>query len=61
MLVEVKTRDTALSDSVRYFKTATRAPYAFQAVIELPYVDVDCFSRTDPSIVPARTLLSQLL
>jgi hypothetical protein len=34
---------------------------AFQAVTDLPYVDVDCFGRTDPVVVPARTLLSQLL
>jgi len=29
--------------------------------MELPYVDADCFSRPDPTIVPARTFLSQLL
>ena len=61
LLVEVKTRDTALSDSLRYFQAATRASHAFQVVIELPHVDVDCFSRSDPTVVPARTLLSQLL
>ncbi len=61
VLVEVKTRDTSISDSLRYFQAATRASHAFQAVMELPYVDVDCFSRFDPTVVPARTLLSQLL
>jgi predicted AAA+ superfamily ATPase len=61
LLVEVKARDTALSDSLRHFQIATRAAHAFQAVMELPYVDVDCFSRSDPVVVPARTLLSQLL
>jgi len=61
LLVEVKTRDMALSDSLRYFQAATRASHAFQVVTELPYVDVDCFSRSDPTVVPARTLLSQLL
>src|SRR5690606_2292350 len=60
-LVEVKTRSTALSDSLQYFQAATRASHAFQAVMELPYVDVDCFRRSDPTVVPARTLLSQLL
>jgi hypothetical protein len=60
-LVEVKTRDTRLSEALQYFQTATRAPHAFQAVIEQPYVDVDCFSRSQPVVVPARTLLSQLL
>ena len=60
-LVEVKTRDTSLSEALRYFQATTRAPHAFQAVIEQPYIDVDCFSRNEPVVVPARTLLSQLL
>ncbi len=37
------------------------AALAFQVALDAPYVDVDCFSRTDPVIVPARTLLSQLV
>jgi len=60
-LVEVKMGDTVLSSSLPYFQSATKAPHAFQAVIDLPYVDTDCFSRTAPTVVPARTLLSQLL
>jgi uncharacterized protein len=60
-LVEVKTSDTRLSDSLAHFKQETKAKHAFQAVIDLPFVAVDCFSRTDPAVVPARTLLSQLL
>jgi len=44
-----------------YFKQQTKAEHAFQAVIEIPFAAVDCFSRTDPTVVPARTLLSQLL
>jgi predicted AAA+ superfamily ATPase len=60
-LVEVKTGDTRLSDSLAYFKQETKAKHAFQAVLELPYIALDCFSRTDPVVVPARTLLSQLL
>jgi hypothetical protein len=44
-----------------HFKWETKAKHAFQAVLELPFVAIDCFSRTDPVVVPARTLLSQLL
>jgi hypothetical protein len=29
--------------------------------MEWPYEDVDCFARTEPTIVPVRALLSQLL
>jgi hypothetical protein len=61
MLVEVKTSDTRLSDSLSYYQIATKAKHAFQAVFDLPYVDADCFRRMDPAVVPARTLLSQLL
>jgi predicted AAA+ superfamily ATPase len=60
-LVEVKTKDAALSDSLTYFQKATRAKHAFQAVHELPYVNADCFEVSHPIVVPARTLLSQLL
>jgi predicted AAA+ superfamily ATPase len=60
-LVEVKTADTRLSDSLAYFKQVTQAKHAFQAVIDIPFVEVDCFSHADPVVVPARTLLSQLL
>jgi predicted AAA+ superfamily ATPase len=60
-LVEVKAGDTRLSESLTYFKHATKAKHAFQAVLELLHVALDCFSRTDPVVVPARTLLSQLI
>jgi uncharacterized protein len=60
-LVEVKTGDTRLSNSLAHFQRETKAKHAFQAVIDLPFVSIDCFSRTDPVVVPARTLLSQLL
>lgn len=60
-LIEVKTSDTKLSDALSHFQRETKAKHAFQAVFELPYIQADCFSRSDPSVVPARTLLSQLL
>ncbi|MEM7204504.1 MAG: AAA family ATPase [Planctomycetota bacterium] len=59
-LVEVKQRDVALSPQLRHFQEQTGAPHAFQVVVELDYVDADPFSRTDPCVVAARTLLSQL-
>lgn len=60
-LVEAKKADEALSPSLAHFQCATAAPHAFQVVVDAPYVDADCFSRTDPVIVPARTFLSQLI
>ena len=60
-LVEVKKSDTRLSPSLEYFQKETRAPHAFQAVLEMDPVDADCFARRDPVVVPVRTFLSQLL
>ena len=42
------------------FQRQIDAPHAFQAVVEMPYVDADPFSRNDPCVVPASTLLSML-
>lgn len=60
-LVEVKTADTALSPALAHFQRETKAPHAFQAVLDLPFVEADCFAKNAPTIVPARTLFSQLL
>jgi hypothetical protein len=59
-LVEAKVGDTTLSRNLHHFQDQTGAAFAFQVVQELPYVDADCFSRSAPVVVPARTFLSQL-
>lgn len=60
-LVEVKFTDTSLSPSLAYFQSQTKAPHAFQVVLNLPYEPADCFKIGHPVVVPARTFLSQLL
>lgn len=60
-LVEVQHADTHLSPALGYFQKALGAAHAFQAVFQIEPVQADCFTRHDPVIVPARTLLSQLL
>jgi uncharacterized protein len=59
-LVEVKHSDTTLSPTLAYFQGVTKAAHAFQVVIDLPFVQADCFTRSTPTVVPALTLLSQL-
>ncbi|MFQ5503638.1 MAG: DUF4143 domain-containing protein [Planctomycetota bacterium] len=59
-LVEAKLGDDELSPSLAHFHRQTGAKHAFQAVVEQDFADADCFRRTDPCVVPARTLLSQL-
>ena len=62
MLVEVKKADEQLSPSLAYFQGQTKTPFAFQVVLDAPFVDADCFARSrGPVAVPARTFLSQLL
>jgi len=61
-IVEVKTsKNCGLSKSLYYFQEMTKAPHAFQVVFDMAYVDKDCFSTTEPVIVPAKTFLSQLI
>jgi hypothetical protein len=60
-LVEVKMSDKTLSPSLGYFQTQTNAQHSFQVVMNLPYQQADCFRIHRPLVVPARTLLSQLL
>ena len=59
-LVEVKATETALSPPLAHFQAQVAAKHAFQVVTELGYVGASCFDRSDPCVVPARTLLSQL-
>ena len=61
-IVEVKSaakRD--LNPNLEYFQRMTGAKHAFQVAFDLPFVDIDLFSRTTPVRVPALTFLSQLL
>lgn len=61
-LVEAKTEEKKpLSKDLSYFQKQTNAPHAFQAAFSMDYVDADCFSTRRPTIVPVKTLLSQLV
>jgi hypothetical protein len=60
-LVEAKASDTSLSPALARYQKATGCAHAFQAVMDLAPIRADCFSRHDPVVVPARTLLSQFL
>jgi predicted AAA+ superfamily ATPase len=60
-LVEVKTEQKkSISKELIYYQKQTRAPHAFQAAFTMDFVHADCFSTDQPTMVPAKTLLSQL-
>lgn len=62
LLVEVKSNENkGLSDSLIYFQHQTGAPHAFQVAMNAAFIGRDCFELRDPTIVPARTLLAQLV
>ncbi len=62
LLVEVKSSGKAtLSPHLARFQKKTGAPHALQVAIDHDYVDGDCFSLRRPTIVPAKTFLSQLI
>ena len=61
MLVEAKTSDQAISESLKYFHTITKAAFAFQVTFKMKYIHSDCFKHTGPIKVPASTFLSQLI
>ena len=62
ILVEVKLSDQTLSPALSYFQNMLQAEYAFQVVLEMPYVQRNCFeAQSAPLVVPAKTFLSQLV
>lgn len=60
-LVEAKNSAQSISSALYHFQEQTKAPFAFQVSLEKPFVDRDCFINGQPLVVPARTLLSQLI
>jgi uncharacterized protein len=62
MLVEVKNSNNhRISQHLKKFHQQLQTKHAFQVIIDLPYESVDCFSYSEPVIVPAITWLSQLV
>lgn len=61
-LVEAKLSvNNRISSSLEYFQKQLQCPHAFQVVMNLEYVNQNCFEHTTPIIVPASTFLSQLV
>jgi predicted AAA+ superfamily ATPase len=61
-LVEVKySNNQGINKNLYYYQEQTKARHAFQVIIDASYVNIDCFKTNLPIIVPAKTLLSQLV
>ena len=59
-LAEVKKSEERLDSALSRFQDQVKTAHTFQVVLDLPYVDADCFNSRSPLVVPARTFLSQL-
>jgi len=58
-MAEVKHRQTAISERLLNFREQNAAPFAFQVVVDVDYVDAACFGRPGgPIVIPVRTFLS---
>ena len=44
-MVEVKYRDESLGGALKYFQDQIGAPYALQTVLDLEYVQANCFGK----------------
>ena len=61
-LVEVKsTKDAPLSAHLKYFQEQIGARHAFQVALDAEFIGRNCFEVKNPIIVPAKTLLAQLI
>ena len=61
-LVEVKSsQSSGISHSLRYFQNQTNAKHAFQIALDMDFIERDCFELNEPTVVPAKTFLSQLV
>jgi len=62
ILIEVKHKNNkSISPHLYYFQNQLNVEYALQVVIEMDYVNKNCFVGPEPLIVPAKTFLSQLV
>lgn len=61
-LVEVKSsNNSSISENLYFFQEKLSVPHAFQVILDMPYINEDCFSHSKPIKVPAKTFLSQLI
>ena len=61
LLVEVNSKQPAISPSLANFHEQLKTGHAFHSVFDLDYVDADAFAARTPIRVPVATLLSQLV
>lgn len=61
MIIEVKAHDSKLSSNLGYFQKQLQTEYTLQLKFDADFINVNVFELKDTKIIPAKTLLSQLL
>ena len=62
IMIDIKSSERAqLNPSLLRFHEQLKVPYVFQAVVDMQFIDKDCFLANKPVVVPLKTFLSQLV
>lgn len=62
ILIEVKNSiKEPLSKNLIYFKEKLNPKYSLQIALDAEYIETSCFNDSEPTIVSAKTFLSQLV
>ena len=62
ILVEVKlSHNKGISPSLRYFAAVIKPEFTFEVVLNMDFIEKNCFCEKGIQVVPARTFLSQLV
>ena len=61
MIIEVKAHNNKLSTNLAHFQKQLQTKHTLQLTFDADFVDINVFELQGTKIVPAKTLLSQLL
>jgi predicted AAA+ superfamily ATPase len=61
MMVECKSSEIKLSKSIEHFRSQLQPNFSLQTVFNANFVPKSCFNGETPLVVPAKTLLPQLI
>jgi predicted AAA+ superfamily ATPase len=61
MMIESKSSEIKLSKSIEHFRLQLQPNFSLQTVFNADFVSKSCFNGETPLVVPAKTLLSQLI
>lgn len=61
IIIEVKAHDTKISNNLIYFQEQLQVDHCLQLIFDAEFINTDVFKLDGIKVIPARTLLSQLI